>query len=192
MKKPSSAALAVGVGYVLGRRHKLRWALLFAAAATTGNLTGRLMKQGGKLLGSSDALAKVSPELGKLAGTVKGDLADAGKAAAKAAVTSRVDALAGSLHDKAEAVRAQKGEASGEPEAQEASDEQDESDREAGPDEESGPDETAPDRRSSARPGRSPGRDRPGHAGSAPAARPPRPRSGERESQASRTGRGQK
>ena len=69
MKKPSSAALACR-RWLCARKssHKLRWALLFAAAATTGNLTGRLMKQGGKLLGSSDALAKVSPELGKLAG----------------------------------------------------------------------------------------------------------------------------
>ncbi len=174
MKKSSSAALAVGVGYVLGRRHKLRVALLFAAAATTGGLPGRLMKQGGKLIGSSDALAKVSPELGKLAGTVKGDLADAGKAAAKAAVTGRVDALTDSLHAKAEAVRAPRSETSDEPE---------ESDSEAGPD------EPAPDQRSSARPSRSPGSGNAGRAGSARDAGPPPPRRGERESQARRTGR---
>lgn len=174
MNKSSSAALAVGVGYVLGRRHKLRWALMFGAAATTGNLPGRLMKQGGKLLGSSDALAKVSPELGKLAGTVKGDLAVAGKAAAKAAVTSRIDTLTGSLHDKAEAVRAPRGE---------TADGQDESDREAGPD------ESAPEQRSSGRPGRSPGSGKSSRAGSAPAADAPPPRRGERASQPRRTGR---
>ncbi|HTF10721.1 MAG TPA: hypothetical protein VK659_21365, partial [Asanoa sp.] len=38
MKPGGSAALAIGAGYVLGRQHKLRTALMLGAAAATGRL----------------------------------------------------------------------------------------------------------------------------------------------------------
>jgi hypothetical protein len=47
----------------------------------------------------------MAPQLGDLADVVRGDLVTAGKAAATAVVTSRVDALTDSIHDRAERVR---------------------------------------------------------------------------------------
>lgn len=108
MKGGTQAALALGVGYVLGRRHKMRMATVMAAAAATGSLGGiggAVLKRGVKMLGSSEALGKFSPQLGELADTVRGDLMDAGKAAATAAVTNRIESLTDSLHERAELVR---------------------------------------------------------------------------------------
>lgn len=108
MKGGTQAALALGVGYVLGRQHKMRMATVLAAGAATGGLgglAGMALKRGMKLLGSSEALSKVSPQLGELADTVRGDLMEAGKAAATAAVTNRIESLTDSLHERAEIVR---------------------------------------------------------------------------------------
>jgi hypothetical protein len=58
-----------------------------------------------KMLGSSEALSKFAPQLGELADTVRGDLMDAGRAAATAAVTNRIESLTDSLHERAELVR---------------------------------------------------------------------------------------
>ena len=101
------AATAIGVGYVLGRRKKLRTATMLAAATAVGGTTvgGIALKRGMKMLGSTDALQKVAPQLGELADMVRGDLVAAGKAAATAAVSNRMDALTDSLHDRAERLR---------------------------------------------------------------------------------------
>jgi hypothetical protein len=99
MKARTGVALAIGVGYVLGRRRKLRPALTLAAAVAAGrasNGTG-LLKHGRDLLGSSPLLSNLT-SLGE-------PLATAGKAAATAAVGSGVDALSGRLRDKADALR---------------------------------------------------------------------------------------
>jgi hypothetical protein len=106
--KNASVALAVGAGYLLGRRRKARLAIMLATATAVGGgggLAKQAFKRGGKLLGSSDALGGLSPEIGKLAGTVRSDLADAGKAAARSALNSRIDSLTESLHDRAESMR---------------------------------------------------------------------------------------
>jgi len=64
-------------------------------------------------LGSTEMLGKVAPQLGEIAGTVRGDLLDAGKAAALAAVTGRIDSLTDSLHERAETFRAPAAKAAG-------------------------------------------------------------------------------
>ncbi len=107
MKGSMRAAAAIGVGYLLGRHRKFRTAAMMAAGMTIGGTTvgGLIMKRGIKMLGSTDAIQKVSPQLGELADVVRGDLVAAGKAAATAAVNNRVDALTDSIHDRAERVR---------------------------------------------------------------------------------------
>ena len=108
MKCGTQAALAVGAGYLLGRRRKMKLAAIVAAGAATGGLGGLgggLLRRGMKMLGSTEALGKVAPQLGDLAEAVRGDLIDAGKAAATAAVTNRIESLTDSLHERAELIR---------------------------------------------------------------------------------------
>ena len=107
MKGSMRAAAAIGVGYLLGRRKKFRMATMLAAATAVGGTTvgGIALKRGMKMLGSSDALQKVAPQLGQLTDVVRGDLLAAGKAAASSALSNRMDALTDSLHDRAERVR---------------------------------------------------------------------------------------
>src|SRR5258708_29852506 len=101
------AAAALGIGYVVGRHGKFRTAAMMAAGMTVGGTTvGSLVLKGGmKMLGSTEAIQKVTPQLGDLVDTVRGDLVSAGKAAATAAVANRVDALTDTLHGHAERVR---------------------------------------------------------------------------------------
>jgi hypothetical protein len=116
MKGSTRAALALGVGYVLGRRRKMRTAAMLAGATAVGGiggLGGSVLKRGAKALGSTEALGKVAPQLGEIADTVRGDLLDAGKAAAVAAVTGRIDSLTDSLHERAETFRAPAAKAAG-------------------------------------------------------------------------------
>ncbi|RKN17144.1 hypothetical protein D7147_21050 [Micromonospora musae] len=90
----------MGLGYLIGRRRKLRTALALAAAVAAGRASMHpdgLLKRGTDLLNSS-------PHLGNL-GRLGGPLAMAGKAAATAAAGSGVDALSGKLHDSANALR---------------------------------------------------------------------------------------
>ncbi len=107
MKGGAQAALAIGVGYLLGRRRKMRLATMLAVAAAAGGLGpgGAVLRRGAKALGSTQALGKLSPQLGDLAQTFRDDLLDAGKAAASAAVTSKIDSLSNSLHERAESLR---------------------------------------------------------------------------------------
>jgi hypothetical protein len=108
MKCGTQAALAVGAGYLLGRRRKMKLAMIMAAGAATGGLGGLgsgLLKRGVKMLGSTEALSKVAPQLGDLTEVVRGDLIEAGKAAATAAFTNRVESLTDSLHERAETLR---------------------------------------------------------------------------------------
>ena len=92
MKCTMRAAVALGVGYLLGRRHKLRTATVMAVAAAAG----------GTSVGVMD---RVPPQVGEIVDAVRGDLLDAAKAAASAVVTSKIDSLADSLHDRAERLR---------------------------------------------------------------------------------------
>ncbi len=107
MKGSMPAAAAIGIGYVLGRRKKFRMAAMVAAGMTVGGTTvgALVLKRGLKMVGNLDAVQKVAPQLGDLTDVVRGDLVSAGKAAATAAVSNRVDALTDSLHERAERVR---------------------------------------------------------------------------------------
>ena len=108
MKGGTRAAIAIGVGYVLGRRRKMRMATVLAVGAATGGIAGlggSALRRGTQALGSTEALGKLGPRFGEVADTVRGDLVEAGKAAAVAVVTGRIDALTDSLHDRAESLR---------------------------------------------------------------------------------------
>ena len=108
MKGGTQAALVLAVGYVLGRRRKLRIATVMAAAAATGglgSLGGSALRRGLKMLGSSEVLGDLGPQFSELAETMRGDLVEAGKAAALASVNNRIGSLNDSLRDRAEAVR---------------------------------------------------------------------------------------
>jgi hypothetical protein len=108
MKGGAQVALAVGVGYLLGRRRKMRMATMIAAGAAAGGIGGlgpAVLKRGAKMLSSTDIAGKLSPQVNEIVNTVRGDLLDAGKAAAATAVTSRMDSLTDSLHERAEAFR---------------------------------------------------------------------------------------
>jgi hypothetical protein len=108
MKGGAQTALAIGVGYVLGRRRKMRVATVLALGAATGGL-GKfgpvLLKRAGKYLGSTDIGGALGPQVGEIASTIRSDLLDAGKAAATAAVSGRIESLSDSLHDRAETLR---------------------------------------------------------------------------------------
>jgi hypothetical protein len=107
MKCSMRVAGAIGVGYLLGRRHKLRTATIMAVAAAAAGTTvgGIAMRRGAKLLANSGVVDKMPSQLGEIVDTVRGDLLDAGKAAASAAVTSKIDSLSDSLHDRADRLR---------------------------------------------------------------------------------------
>ena len=159
MKKASNVALAIGAGYLLGRKHKLRLALAVAGVAATGKLGSvatQAVKRGGSLAGSSEALGKLSPELAGVMGTVRGDLAEAGKAAVRAAATNRINRLTDSLHERAEDIRnpRDEDEDEAEPEAAEREPDEDEAEPEAAerePDEPDEPDDDDSERQPSGR-----------------------------------------
>jgi hypothetical protein len=117
MKDGLKVALAVIAGYYLGRHHKLRFAFMLALAILAGRLRGEgavgtILQQGGKILGSS-------PELGKITEKVRGNLIDVGKAAALRATSSQIDSLSDKLHERAEAMRRPAGRARPKREAEE-------------------------------------------------------------------------
>ncbi|MET8911100.1 hypothetical protein [Micromonospora sp. NPDC004551] len=103
MKSGARVALAVGFGYLLGRRKKMRTALTLAAAVAAGRASqrpGGLMQLGTDLLNV--------PQLGGL-GKLGAPLATAGKAAATAAAGSGIDAISGKLRGSADALRRKSG-----------------------------------------------------------------------------------
>lgn len=102
MKTSARVGLALTAGYVLGRLHKMKWALALAALAGRRQLpggSGGLLQQGAKLLTSS-------PEVSKLTEEMRGQLVEAGKAAALAAVSSKINSLSDDLRERTEAMRA--------------------------------------------------------------------------------------
>lgn len=108
MKGGAQTALAIGVGYILGRRRKMRLAAMLAAGAATGAVGGlgpMALKRGAKLLSSTDIGNALGPQIGEIVSTIRGDLFDAGKAATAAAVSSRVESLSDNLRDRADTLR---------------------------------------------------------------------------------------
>jgi hypothetical protein len=108
MKGGTQTALAIGVGYMLGRTRKMRLATMLAVGAATGG-AARLgpvaMRQGAKYIGKTDIAGALGPQVTEIVNTVRGELLDAAKGAAAAAVTSRIDSLSDNLHDRAETLR---------------------------------------------------------------------------------------
>ncbi len=108
MKGGAQTALALGVGYILGRRRKMRLATMLALGTATGGaarLGPVVMRQGAKYLGRTDIAGALGPQVTEIVDTVRGELLDAAKGAAAAAVTSRIDTLSDSLHERAETLR---------------------------------------------------------------------------------------
>src|ERR1700749_5008279 len=102
MNTGARLGLAVTAGYLLGTFHKMKWALAVAAMAGRGRLpggSGGLLPQGAKALSSS-------PELAQLTDEVKGRLGEACKAAAVAAVSSKINSLSDGLRERSDAMRA--------------------------------------------------------------------------------------
>jgi hypothetical protein len=95
MNSGAPVALAIGVGYVLGRTHRLKWALILGTAAATGGLKGlpdQVMQRGTKVLQST-------PELARLAENAQ-RLLDAGRGAAVSAMNSRMESMGESLQGR--------------------------------------------------------------------------------------------
>jgi hypothetical protein len=101
MANKGALALAVAVGYVLGRHHKLRLATALVVAGVTRDLRkgdAGLLKQGVKSLGAS-------PQLEEITSRLRTELMDVGKAAAIAATSRQIDSFSSKLHDRAESLR---------------------------------------------------------------------------------------
>jgi hypothetical protein len=89
MKAKGQVALAVGAGYMLGRTHRMKMALMLAAAGATGRFPGGprvLLERGTKMLASS-------PEVAKIGESVRGELLNAARAAAVTAASQRIESL---------------------------------------------------------------------------------------------------
>ena len=99
MVSRAPVALAIGAGYVLGRTHRLRWAMILGAAAASGRLngiSGQALERGLKTLRST-------PELAKMADSAE-RLLEAGRAAAVSAMSSRVESMGDKLEGRTEAL----------------------------------------------------------------------------------------
>jgi hypothetical protein len=108
MKGGVGTALALGVGYILGRHRKMRLATMLAVGAATGGAAKfgpAALRQGTKYLGKTDIAGALGPQVTEIVNTVRGELLDAAKGAATAAVTNRIDSLSDNLHDRAETLR---------------------------------------------------------------------------------------
>ena len=100
MKGGTRIAIGVGVGYLLGRTRKMRFALSLAGAAMARRSTGtpaELLERGTELLKSSSALTELTD-------TVRGELMDAARSAAVTAASNRIDALSERLQQGATSV----------------------------------------------------------------------------------------
>lgn len=109
--KNGQVPVALASAYLLGRSHKMRWALPLAGIAA-----GSRLRPGGGGIGAN--LLK-SPEINKLTQTLRDELLSAGKTAAVAAVGSRIDSLSDRMQRRASSLRAG-------PEAEEPRDEEEE------------------------------------------------------------------
>ncbi|MGC4894963.1 hypothetical protein [Micromonospora sp. DT31] len=104
MRSEARVALAVSLGYLLGRRRKMRTALTLAAAVAAGRASQR---PGGLRKFGADLVAD-HPQLRNLGGLTP-PLVAAGRAAATAAAGSGIDTIGGRLRDGADALRRKAG-----------------------------------------------------------------------------------
>ncbi|NHU46700.1 hypothetical protein [Rhodococcus sp. A14] len=98
-------ALAVGAGYMLGRTHKMKLALMLAGAGASSRFpSGSLV-----VLGQAGNLLADSPEVAKLGGVVRKELMNAAKTAAVTAASHRIDSLNSRLQSGGEEASGGKG-----------------------------------------------------------------------------------
>src|SRR3954454_11215634 len=91
-------ALAVIGGYLLGRTKKMKLAIMLGGA-----LAGKKISTNpAQLLGQASKLVQSSPELQKLDSAIRGRLLEAGKDAALAIASSRMEALTDNLVNRVE------------------------------------------------------------------------------------------
>ncbi|GAA2108268.1 hypothetical protein [Actinomadura alba] len=100
MKCGSQIAVGVIGGYLLGRSHKTRLAVLMALMAAGG----KLPVDPADLLRRTPLGAEGGP-LDKLTGDLRSQLLDAGKSVAMAAASGRIDSLSDKLQQRAETLR---------------------------------------------------------------------------------------
>ncbi|PIM67669.1 ABC transporter substrate-binding protein [Streptomyces sp. JV178] len=117
MKNATIGAAVLG-GYLLGRTKKAKLAL------GAGALLAGAKARPGQLAGLLD-----SPFLSNVTQQVRGELTEAGKAAATSVLTAKADSLAGALHERTEGLRERAhpdgGEPKGDDERTEPDDQQD-------------------------------------------------------------------
>ncbi|GAA5004523.1 hypothetical protein [Actinopolymorpha pittospori] len=94
MNDSSKIALAVVGGYVLGRRKKVKMALLLGSALVGRHLDVRSL--GKEVLGRLAG----SPEVGRIVGDVRGEMMSTGRAAAVAVLSRPLDNLADRLEER--------------------------------------------------------------------------------------------
>jgi hypothetical protein len=98
MKCGSQMAVALVGGYVLGRSHKIRLAVILALSAAAG---GKLPIEPGELLRHTP----LGGPLDKLTGDLRGQLVESGMAVAKKAASSGIDSLSDKLQQRADTLR---------------------------------------------------------------------------------------
>ena len=101
MKNGAQVGLAVAAGYVLGRFHKVKWAMALAALGAGKRLPGvqgELLDRGKKLLSATSASST-------LTGEMRSHLVEAGKSAAVTAVSNRIDSISDSLRERSDTMR---------------------------------------------------------------------------------------
>ncbi|MGW0018096.1 hypothetical protein ACWDUD_07190 [Rhodococcus sp. NPDC003382] len=139
MKGGARIAAGVGIGYMLGRTHKMRLALMLAGAGLSGRLPGtpqELMKRGVSALGSS-------PELSKITESVRGELLGAARAAAVTAASNQIDSLNERLQQGGGLLRSKRSTKSEDEDYEEPQDEYDEDEQGAYEDEPTDEEETS-------------------------------------------------
>lgn len=94
MKSGGPILLGIAGGYLLGRSRKMKLVLLIGGLLARKRLSGL----------TTDVLAS-SPELNRLADSVRGQLVEAGRSAAIAAASHRMDSFSDMLHERAEGLR---------------------------------------------------------------------------------------
>lgn len=86
MKGGTSIAVGVGIGYLLGRTRKMRFALGVMMAKRSSDIPGELLERGTSLL-------KSSADLTQLTDTVRDELLGAARSAAVTAASNQLDSL---------------------------------------------------------------------------------------------------
>ncbi|WP_063920677.1 hypothetical protein [Nocardia mikamii] len=120
MKGGTSIAIGVGIGYLLGRTRKMRFALGVAGAMMakrSSDLPGELLERGTSLL-------KSSADLTQLTDTVRDELLGAARSAAVTAASNQLDSLNTRLQQGSSLLSGDSGEQSPEAEPDEVPDEE--------------------------------------------------------------------